>query len=217
MTAEVAFLPSGLLDFGPVHRGEMPMDVRAAGLSRSDLARASDALCDLHLALIADAIDEDVSFTPVDPAADDDFGDATAEPREAWTLAHVIAHVTASSESSAFLALGLARGVIPSSRARTEVPWRSLTTVHALRHRYQESRRMRLAMLDAWPDRPDMESSYIPWEGFPPYNCVTRFIGGLWHEDQHTGQFAEIMRQARAARRGAARPSRRGEGRPRLD
>ena len=197
-----AFLASGLLDFAPVHRGEMPMDVRAAGLSRSDLARASDALCDLHLALLADATDADVTFLPVDPAAADEFVEEGGEASFAWTLAHLVTHVTASSESSAYLALGLARGLLPSSRGRSEVPWQSLTTVDSVRHRYQESRRMRLAMLDAWPDEPDMEVSYIPWAGFPPYNCVTRFVGGLWHEDQHTDQIREVMRQARAARSG---------------
>jgi hypothetical protein len=176
------------------------MDRRAAGLSRADLARASDALCDLHLAVIADATDADVVFLPIDPAAANEEATEGDRAEAAWTLAHVVAHVTASCEGSAFLALGLARGVLPSGRARTEVPWQSLTTADSVRHRYQESRRMRRAMLDAWPDEPNMDASYIPWEGFPPYNCVTRFVGGLWHEDQHTTQIREIMRQARAAR-----------------
>ena len=145
---------------------------------------------------MVDATDQDVVFVPEDPAAHDRFADSAGDAETPWTLAHVVTHATATSESSAYLALGLARGVLPASRARSEIPWQSMTTIEAVRHRYLESRRMRLAMLDAWPDEPDTTLTYIPWEGFPPYNCVTRFVGGLWHEDQHTNQIREILRQA---------------------
>jgi hypothetical protein len=59
---------------------------------------------------------------------------------------------------------------------------------------------MRLAMLAAWPDEPDLATTIVQVERFGPLNAVGRYLLGLMHEDGHLGQIAEIMRQARAAR-----------------
>ena len=73
------------------------------------------------LELLGGAIDADVTFEPDDPAADDTFAEDPAEATLAWTLGHVIAHVTASAEEAAFLAAELARGILPHGRSRSEV------------------------------------------------------------------------------------------------
>ena len=48
----------------------------------------------------------------------------------------------------------LARGVAFHGRSRSEVPWETVTTIAQCRARLEESRRMRLASLDMWPDQP---------------------------------------------------------------
>jgi hypothetical protein len=59
---------------------------------------------------------------------------------------------------------------------------------------------MRKAMLDAWPDEPHLDVTYTPYPRLGPINAVTRFIFGLYHDNDHLGQLKEIMRQARLAR-----------------
>ncbi len=169
-----------------------------AGLTREDLRRLTDEMIDAQLALIADCSDADVTFVPDDPEA---FDDAAADPSEvdlAWTLGHVIVHTTASAEESAFLAAELARGVPPHGRSRSEVPWRSVTTIQQCRDRLAESRRMRRALLEVWPDQPHFDLTYRANEKSAPMNCVERFVRGLSHDDSHLAHLAEIVRQARS-------------------
>ena len=75
-----------------------------------------------------------------------------------------------------------------------------MQTIEQVRHRFEESRRMRLAMLDAWPDEPHLDVTYAPSPRFGSYNAISRFIMGLYHDDDHLGQLREIMRQARELR-----------------
>jgi len=77
------------------------------------------------------------------------------------------------------------------------VPWRTVTTVEQCRHRLEESRRMRLASLDMWPDKPYFENSYQARPDLPASNCVKRFLNGLRHDTNHLAQIEEIVRQAR--------------------
>jgi hypothetical protein len=119
----------------------------------------------------------------------------------AWTLGHVIVHVTASSEESAAIAAELARGVPHrGGRSRSEVPWETVRTVAGCRARLEESRRMRLASLDMWPDRADLSNGYAWREGMDPFNAPAQFSLGLLHDDNHLDQIREIVRQAAAAR-----------------
>jgi hypothetical protein len=124
------------------------------------------------------------------------FAADVAEAKIAWTLGHVIVHTTASSEESAFLAAELARGVEPHGRSRFETPWRTVTTIEQCRRRLEESRRMRLATLDVWPDQPHLDVFYQYAPDRPSYNAFGRFVLGLRHDDDHLGQIAEIVRQA---------------------
>src|SRR5947207_8040034 len=188
-----------LLDFTLVKNGTTTLSDMARDLTKTDLRNLTNEMIDTMLSIITDAKDEDVVFVPQDPNADDPFG-IPEEKNLVWTLGHVAVHTTASSEESAALALTLARGLTPEGRSRYEVPWRSVQTIDQVRHRFEESRRMRLAMLDAWPDEPHLEVVYSVSPRFGPYNAIPRFLMGLYHDDDHLGQLREIMRQARDSR-----------------
>src|SRR6476619_6362394 len=65
---------------------------------------------DLALKLIRNCVDEDITFIPNDPHAHDDAA-GEGEAAIAWTLGHIIAHMTATSEEHTAIAAELARGV----------------------------------------------------------------------------------------------------------
>jgi hypothetical protein len=142
-------------------------------------------------------------MVPDDPEANDTFAAQTEDVGLSWTLGHVVVHTTASSEESAALALTLARGLKVEGRSRYEVPWEEARTVAFIRHRIEESLRMRLAMLAAWPDGPDLDNFYAPYEGRPSMNAMGRFIAGLAHDDSHLEQMRKIMDEARTRRAAA--------------
>jgi hypothetical protein len=142
-----------------------------------------------------------VAFTPSDPLANDPFASDSAAVNLPWTLGHVIVHTTASAEESAALAAELARGVKFHGRSRSEAPWEGVQTIEQCRRRLEESRRMRLASLDMWPDPPYLDNTYKYSESGEPINALNRFVRGLQHDDSHLGQIDKIVKQARAARR----------------
>jgi hypothetical protein len=149
--------------------------------------------------LIADATDEDVVFTPVDPEAYDPYAENPEEENLGWNLAHVIAHITASNEESAFLAAELARGVhLDFRRSRWEVDWESITTIAQVRHRLEESRRFLLASLEMWPDEAHTENYYKTEKGLK-ITPMVRFLLGQNHAMQHLEQIKGILQQARKA------------------
>jgi hypothetical protein len=59
---------------------------------------------------------------------------------------------------------------------------------------------MRLACLDVWPETLHVEPVYRFRPGGPVFGAAGLFAYGLFHDDSHLGQIAEIVRQARAAR-----------------
>ncbi|HHY57486.1 MAG TPA: DinB family protein [Chloroflexi bacterium] len=189
-----------MLDFTPVREKTLTMAELCAGLTVADLRALTNEMVDAMLALIANCTDTDVVFQPVDPAADDPFAANAEEANLAWTLGHVIVHTTASAEEAAFLAAEMARGVPNHGRSRYETPWEQVTTIAQCRQRLEESRRMRLATLDMWPDAPHVEVTYSPWRSAGEINCVARFVLGLRHDDDHLEQIADIVRQACSAR-----------------
>ncbi len=188
-----------MLDFTLVKNRTMTFSDMARDLTPADLRNLTNEMIDTMLSIVADATDEDVVFIPQDPNADDPYG-IPEEKDLVWTLGHVAVHTTASAEESAALALTLARGLAPEGRSRYEVPWRTVQTIAQVRHRFEESRRMRLAMLDAWPDEPHLEVTYSISPRFGPFNATARFLMGLYHDDDHLGQLKEIMRQVHEAR-----------------
>jgi hypothetical protein len=190
-----------MLDFTPVQRAEMTIDDLCAPLTVADLRRLTEEMIDTMLGLIAGCTDADVTFVPEDPEAEDTFATDPDEVSLAWTLGHVIVHTTASSEEAAFLAAELARGVpAREGRSRYEVAWRTVTTIDQCRRRLEESRRMRLASLDLWPDPPHLDNTFKTRRNHKQYNAIVRFVFGLSHDDSHLGQIEEIVRQARGVR-----------------
>ena len=105
-----------MLDFARVRAKECTIQELSQGLTCDDLRRVTDEMIEIELDLIAACTDADVVFVPEDPEANDTFATAPEEAKIAWTLGHVIVHVTASSEETAFVAAEMARGV-PQRRA----------------------------------------------------------------------------------------------------
>jgi alkanesulfonate monooxygenase SsuD/methylene tetrahydromethanopterin reductase-like flavin-dependent oxidoreductase (luciferase family) len=189
-----------MLDFKAVRDQRITFSELVAGLRPDDLRDLTNEMVDTMLDLIADCEDADVVFQPVDPDAYDPYASKPEDVKLAWNLGHVIVHTTASAEEAAALAAELARGVTYHGRSRYETAWETATTIAFCRQRLEESRRMRLASLMMWPDEPHLENTYEPWSGAPKVNAVGRFVLGLKHDDDHLGQIAGIVRQARAAR-----------------
>ncbi|MEO8285448.1 MAG: DinB family protein [Chloroflexota bacterium] len=169
------------------------------GLTVDDLRGLTNEMIDTMLDIIKDCTDKDVTFEPSDPDAYDEAASSDDELKISWTLGHVIVHATASSEEAASIAAELARGVEWHGRSRSEVPWRTVTTIEQCRHRLEESRHMRLASLEMWPDEPHFHNTYTAREGAPPTNCVRRFLNGLRHDESHLEQLERIVRECRGA------------------
>ncbi|MBI5080064.1 MAG: DinB family protein [Chloroflexi bacterium] len=189
-----------MLNFSPVREKTITIAQLAATVKFADLKPLTNEMIDLMLKLIKDCVDADVVFAPNDPNASDEYAEKDGDKNAAWTLGHVIVHTTASAEESAAMASELARGVEHHGRSRSEVAWESITTIAQCRHRLEESRRMRLASLELWPDQPHLDNTYQPNPTIEPINAINRFIRGLSHDDSHLKQIEEIVRQARAAR-----------------
>lgn len=191
-----------MIDFTPFRENsDLSLARFAAGFSQADLRRATHEMVDRLLDMLVDCTDEDVVFTPVDPQAHDAFAENPDEADLAWNLGHLVAHVTASAEECAFLAAELARGVARSGRSRSEVPWQEMTTIAQCRQRLAESRRMRLATLDVWPDAPYLDTVRAfssPRIGH--LNAVGYYLFGMLHEDGHLAQIADVIAQAKVAR-----------------
>jgi hypothetical protein len=190
-----------MLEFTRVWNHEISFDELCAGLTLSDLHDLTDEMVNTLLKLIANAKDEDVTFVPVDPLADDPFAATPEEFKMPWTLGHVIVHTTASAEESAAQSAVLARGAPITGRSRYEVPWQRVSRIAQLYDRLEESRRIRHAYLNAWPDSPHLELTYLAnYPGALPRNAITMFIGGLSHEASHLGQITDILQQARSSK-----------------
>lgn len=195
------------VDFSAVKSGQITYLELSKKFDVQRLKTITNESIDYLLALIADLEDADVVFEPDDPEADDPYA-AEEERYIGWSIAHVIAHITASSEEGAAFSSLLARGFPAEERPRYETPWQQITTKAQCVQRLEESRRMRLAYLDTWPDRPHLDvyrkvsERFIERRG--QMNAPAAFLYGLAHEVGHYEQIEEAKRQALAARRAAA-------------
>ena len=126
--------------------------------------------------------------------------DVPPEQRVGWTLGHAIVHATATAEDTAFLAAELARGIEFHGRSRYEMPWQNMTTIAQCRQRLEESRRMRLASLELWPDEPHLETKRRLDFLDDDVDSRAQFLLGLAHDQVHLGQITEIVRQIREKR-----------------
>ncbi len=188
-----------MFDFTLVIQKQAKLSELTTNLTMDDLRRYTDEMIDTLLDLIAVCTDADVTFEPIDPQANDMYAATEAEVHLAWTLGHLIAHVTASAEESAFLAAEFARGVTFHGRSRSEVPWQTITSIAQCRDRLEESRRMRLATLKLWPNPPHLDNGYeVPGWPTGPINCLTRFMLGLAHDNAHLDQIKDVVQQSHA-------------------
>ena len=198
-----------MIDFSPMRDGELTYLEYAAreNIGMGELKQLSDESIDFLLELLDGLNDADIVFDPEDPDADDPFA-VEGEEEIGWNFGHLIAHVTASSEEGAALSSLLARGVPASERPRYETPWRDIKTVAQVRQRLEESRRMRNAYLETWPDAPLLDVCRVVSERFSAkfgeMNAPAAFLFGLSHEVGHYEQIEEVKRQALAARAATA-------------
>jgi hypothetical protein len=186
-----------MLRFQAVRDDEITFDELVADLTRDDLRALTNEMIDTILGLIANCVDADVTFEPIDPEADDPYAPTPEEVNMAWNLGHVVVHTTASSVEAAALAAELARGVEHHGRSRYEVPWEEMKTLKGCRQRLEESRRIRLASLQMWPEEAHLENTYEAWSDGPTVNAIGRFVLGLMHEESHLEQIEDIVHQAR--------------------
>ena len=187
-----------MLDYQSVREKKVTVQDLVKGLTKDDLRRELNEMYNDIEHRIANATDADIIFQPVDPNAKDPFA-KEGEAELAWTLGHVIVHLTASMEEAASISQELARGVEYHGRSRWEVPFREVKTIAFCRARLEESRRMSLAALDMWPDAPHLDNTFSLALGTPPYTAISRFALGLKHASDHLEQISEIMRQAKEA------------------
>lgn len=190
-----------LIDFSPVERGDVKMLEFSKQFSVADLKAATNASIDTILEIIRDMSDAQMTFLPLDPDADDPHA-VEGEEKIGWSLAHLVVHVTASAEEGAAFSSILARGIpYPKEpRLRYETNWHTVTTKAQAAQRLEESRRIRLAYLDTWPDAPQLdvyrESSERSLEKYGHMNASASFLSSLKHEWGHFAQFREVRRQA---------------------
>lgn len=189
-----------MLDFAALRNKQTTLVALTADLTVADLRDLTNEMVDSMLGLIAECTDADVVFEPSDPEANDPYAADESESNIPWTLGHVIVHTTASAEEAAALAAELARGVTYRERSRSEVAWQTVTTIDQCRQRLAESRRMRLASLQMWPDVPYLDNTYPSRSSDEGINAVRRFVLGLRHDSGHVPQIAEIVRQAKQSR-----------------
>jgi hypothetical protein len=188
-----------MLDFTPLRNQKIKWPEFAEGLTKEDLVKQVNEMTDKILELIQGCSDADVVFEPHDPDAHDPYAENPEDVDLSWSLGHVIVHLTASSEESAFLAAESARGVeYEPRRSRWEVPWETVTTVDQCRKRLKESRRMLLASLEIWPDDAHLNNAYKTSSGIE-VTPIIRFLFGQNHAYGHLRQIEETVQQAQEA------------------
>jgi hypothetical protein len=148
-------------------------------INHSDLYKFTDKYFDTIQSIIVDVKDKCVTFVPRDAALKD-------AGEQAFTLGHVLTHLTASLEETASIGAVLARGIAFEGRLRYEV--------HA---RLKESQRICHASLDAWPDAPHLDLTVTRIPSFGPMNAIGIHMLGIVHGESHFEQLREIMRQSK--------------------
>lgn len=166
-----------------------------------DLRDATNESIDTILGFISDLDDAGIAHEPEDENAKDPYA-VEGEEEIGWTVGHLVAHVTASSEEGAAFSSVLARGVEGvEHRPRYETPWRDMNTKAKAIQRLEESRRIRLAYLETWPDEPDYDNLRVGLSEraqayFGDLNAPATFLMGLGHEIGHYEQIKDAVQQA---------------------
>lgn len=197
-----------MIDFSPMRDGDVKYIefTEKENITPQDLKKYTDESIDYLLSLVEGLTDADIVFDPADPEANDPYA-VEGEENIGWNFAHLIAHVTASSEEGAAFSSLLARGFPAKERPRYETPWRDITTVVQVKQRLEESRRIRHAYLNTWPDTPHLdvyrEVSERFVAKFGQLNAPAAFLFGLSHEVGHYDQIKDVREQALKARQAA--------------
>ena len=151
---------------------------------------------------MADVTDADVVFDPDDPEANDPFA-VEGEEGIGWTIGHLVAHVTASSEEGAAFCSLLGRGVPVEGRLRYETDWKEIDTKEKCLQRIAESRKIRIGYLDALPEEINFELIRPISPGFEKrvgkLNAFGNMLLGLSHEHGHREQMEAVKAQAKAS------------------
>lgn len=197
-----------MIDFTPLRDGTIKyIDyIEQENITIDELRKLTNESIDYLLSLVEGLTDADVVFDPTDEEANDPYA-VEGEENIGWTFGHLIAHVTASSEEGAAFSSLTARGIPASERPRYETPWREMDTVDKVLQRLNESRKIRHAYLDTWPDTPHLDvyreisPNFIAKRG--NLNAPASFLFGLSHEVGHYDQIVEVREQAVAARQKA--------------
>jgi len=193
------------LDFTLVRENQIKLADFAKTVTLNDLRELANAQIDTILGIIADLDDADITFDPLDPLADDPYA-TEGEEKIGWSIAHLVVHVTASSEEWITFGSILARGIpYPKEpRLRYETDWKSVTTKAQCVQRLEESRRIRLGYLDTFPDVPFLDVTREMSENFltkfGECNAMVAIFLGLMHEDGHFAQFHDVHDQAVATK-----------------
>ena len=195
------------IDFTPIRERTQQAIPFAEQFSLDEIRSAAVESIDFMLGILDGLSDADVTFVPDDPDADDPH----AVPEEisgGWNIAHIIVHVTASTEEYVSTAAVIARGInYPREpRLRYETHWKSVVTVAQCEQRLRESLRIRLAALDSFPDEilpGRWERSERFLEIFGEGDAKAAYLLGLSHETGHHAQLAEAKRQTLSVRSAA--------------
>lgn len=192
------------IDFTPINAHTQKIRPFAAQYTLDEIRAAAVESAEFILGILDGLDDDDVTFVPYDPDANDPYA-SPEEQNIGWTIAHLVVHVTASTEEYAATGSVLARGINfpPEPRLRYETLWHTVTTQAQCVQRIKESLRMRLAYLDAFPDTildGIWQRSEKFFEIFGELDAKGTYLLGLSHEVGHQAQFEEVRRQALAAK-----------------
>lgn len=190
-----------MIDYTPLYRKEIQYKDLAAGLSRHDLKVEVHRLYDAVKQILLQCEDADIAFVPHDPHADDPYAEKEEHQHIGWTIGHLVAHITASNEESFVFSALLAQGIEQTGRIRTEADWTAIDTVGKAIQRLEESRRIILAYLEAWPDNPKLNTLRPMSERAAAYfgdlNAIGSALTGLAHHNEHIPQIQEVFQQSK--------------------
>ena len=179
------------IDFSAIRSGKAKYADLISPIGSKDLRPYTDKAFEAVRSSISSATDGVVTFVPQD-------SQSTEDDEHGWTLAHVIAHLTAVLEGDAAIASVLARGVQIESGLRLlyETPWEEIQTVPQVQARLAESQRICNAYLNTWPEQPHLDTTVTLGPLLGPLNAIGIHMFAIGHVYMHYEQLKEIVRQA---------------------
>ncbi|GAC1391412.1 MAG: DinB family protein [Ktedonobacteraceae bacterium] len=180
-----------VLNFEALRSGNASYADIVGNITHADLYKLTDEFFATIESIIASVTDTDTTFVPHDLNLKD-------SNEQAYTLGHVIVHLTAACEEASSSGSALARGIAFEGRLRYEVAWETIHTAQQVYDRLKESHRMCRAFLDTWPDAPRLAITIVRVPRFGPMNAIGLHMLGIFHGESHVEQLHEILWQAKA-------------------